>query len=70
LHLKISYLYEKDLEMISEVIIDNKMYVILPKDEFEALQLNSYHKIDKSKLLSIDEAESYSIELITKWAEE
>jgi predicted DNA-binding protein (UPF0251 family) len=56
--------------MISEVIIDDKIYVILPKDEFEALQLNSYHKIDKTKLMSIDEAESCSIELITKWAQE
>lgn len=56
--------------MISEVIIDDKKYVILPKEEFDAMQLSSLLKIDRETLMSIDEAEAYSIELIKKWDQE
>ncbi len=42
--------------MVSEIIIDNKKYVILPKDEFEALTKKQVLKKCKGELLTFDEA--------------
>jgi hypothetical protein len=56
--------------MVSEVIIDDKKYVILPKEEFVALQKADFHKKFKGRLFSIDEARKKSEELILEWAKQ
>lgn len=56
--------------MVSEVTIDDKKYVLLPKDEYESLKIKAEFRPDRDSLLSLDEAESYSLELINKWANE
>jgi hypothetical protein len=56
--------------MVSEVTIDEKKYVILPFEEYKSLKINAAPNINRSKLLTLDEAEAYSIELINKWAKE
>jgi hypothetical protein len=56
--------------MVSEVIIDDKKYVILPKEEFVALQKADFHEKFKGRLFSIDEARKKSEELILEWAKQ
>jgi hypothetical protein len=61
---------KKNKAMVSEVIIDEKKYVILPFEEYKSLKIKAAPHAKRSKLLTIDEAEAYSIELINKWATE
>jgi hypothetical protein len=56
--------------MVSEVIIDEKKYVILPYEEYKSLKVKAAPHVNRKSLLTIDEAEAYSIELINKWANE
>jgi hypothetical protein len=56
--------------MVSEVIIDEKKYVILPKEEYVALQQADFHEKFKGRLFSIDEARKKSEELILEWAKQ
>lgn len=56
--------------MVAEVIIDEKKYVILPFEEFKSLKIKAAPHAERESLLTIDEAESYSIELMKKWANE
>ncbi len=56
--------------MVSSVIIDEKKYVILPYEEYKSLKVKAAPNVNRKSLLSIDEAEDYSIELINKWAKE
>jgi hypothetical protein len=54
--------------MVSEVIIDDKKYVLLPIEEYKSLKVKAAPHSDRDTLLTIDEAEAYSLELINKWA--
>mgnify|MGYP006920777436 CR=1 FL=1 len=56
--------------MVSEVIIDDKKYVILPKEEYVALQKADFHEKFKGRLFSLDEARKKSEELILEWAKQ
>jgi PHD/YefM family antitoxin component YafN of YafNO toxin-antitoxin module len=56
--------------MVYEVIVDDKKYVLLPKEEYESLKIKVELHSDKNSLLSLDEAEAYSLELSNKWAKE
>lgn len=56
--------------MVSEVTIDDKKYVILPKEEYVALQKADFHEKFKGRLFSIDEARKKSEELILEWAKQ
>jgi hypothetical protein len=56
--------------MVSEVIIDDKKYVLMPVEEYNSLKMRAASKSDGNTLLTIDEAEAYSLELINKWAKE
>lgn len=57
--------------MISEVVIDEKKYVILPYEDYKMLKISAIvPHVDRSNLLSIDEAEANSLELINKWSKE
>ncbi len=56
--------------MVSEVIIDDKKYVILPMEEYKSLKIKAAPHVNSLKLLTINQSEDYSIALINKWAEE
>lgn len=50
------------------LVIDNKSYVVLPKESYEALQKKAALKTKPEKVLSIEEARLHSKKLIRKWA--
>jgi len=54
--------------MVSEIIIDNKKYIILPKEEFEALTKKQVLEKYKGELLTFDEAKERTKERMEKWA--
>jgi hypothetical protein len=56
--------------MVSEITIDDKKYVLLPKEEYVALQKADFHEKFKGRLFSIDEARKKSEELILEWAKQ
>jgi hypothetical protein len=56
--------------MVSEVIIDDKKYVIIPKEEYVALQKTDFQEKFKGRLFSIEEARKKSEELILEWAKQ
>lgn len=56
--------------MVTEVIIDHKKYVIIPKEEYLALQKTDFHEKFKGRLFSIEEARKKSEELILEWAKQ
>jgi len=49
-------------------VLDNKSYVILPIESYEALQKKAALKSKPEKLLSVEEARAHSKKLIKKWA--
>lgn len=53
---------------MTQIVIDKKKYVLLPEKEYNALQKKASLKTKPEKLLSVDEARTYSKKLITKWA--
>ncbi|MBK9255361.1 MAG: hypothetical protein IPM42_07735 [Saprospiraceae bacterium] len=53
--------------MVSEIIIDNKKYVILPKDEFEALTKKQVLEKYKGELLTFEEAKERTKARMEKW---
>ncbi|HEY6505186.1 MAG TPA: hypothetical protein VIZ28_14515 [Chitinophagaceae bacterium] len=55
-------------KQMTQITIDKKKYVIIPKKEYEALQKKAALKTKPEKLLSVDEARAYSKKLIHKWA--
>jgi len=52
------------------LVIDNKSYVVLPVENYEALQKKAALKSRPEKVLSIEEARAHSKKLIKKWAGE
>ena len=50
------------------LVIDNKSYVVLPMESYEALQKKAALKTKPEKVLSIEEARVYSKKLIVKRA--
>jgi len=54
--------------MVSEVVIDDKKYVILPKDEYEALTKKRVMEKYDGALLTLEEAKARTLARIEKWA--
>lgn len=54
--------------MVSEVVIDDKKYVILPKDEYEALTKKRVMEKYDGVLLTLEEAKARTLARIEKWA--
>jgi hypothetical protein len=48
------------------LVIDNKSYVVLPMESYEALQKKAALKTKPDKVLSIEEARLHSKKLINK----
>lgn len=50
------------------LVIDNKLYAVVPVKNYEALQKKAALKTRPEKVLSIEEARAHSKNLIKKWA--
>jgi hypothetical protein len=55
---------------MTEILIDQKTYVLIPKKNYEALQKKAAQKTKSEKFLSVEEARKLSKNLIRKWATE
>jgi PHD/YefM family antitoxin component YafN of YafNO toxin-antitoxin module len=55
---------------MTEIVIGKKKYVLIPEQEYKALQKKAALKAKPEKALSINEARAYSKKLIKKWATE
>lgn len=53
---------------MTTLIIDNKSYVVIPAENYEALQKKAALKTKPEKTLSVEEARAHSKKLIKKWA--
>jgi hypothetical protein len=54
--------------MVSEVVIDDKKYVILPIDEYEVLTKKRVMEKYDGALLTLEEAKARTLARIEKWA--
>lgn len=55
---------------MTEIVIDNKKYVLLPKKNFAQLQKKAALKTKPEKILTLEQARAYSKKMIRKWSEE
>lgn len=55
---------------MTHLTIDNKKYVLIPEESYQALQKTAALKNHPEKTFSIDEARAHSKKLIGKWATE
>ncbi len=55
---------------MTELIIDEKKYVLLPKASYDELQKKAALKAKPEKTFTVKEARAYSKQLIRKWAAE
>ncbi|WP_315813979.1 hypothetical protein [Paraflavitalea speifideaquila] len=53
---------------MTQIEIDKKKYALIPLKEYEALQKKAALKAKTEKVLSVEDARSYSKKLIRKWA--
>ena len=53
---------------MNTLVIDDKSYVVLPIESYEALQKKAALKTRPEKVLSIEEARAHSKKMIRKWA--
>lgn len=53
---------------MDEIIIEKKKYVILPKDDYEALRKRAVKKYKPEKGLTVSEARAQTKKLIRQWA--
>ena len=53
---------------MTTLVIDNKSYVVIPAENYEALQKKAALKTKPEKTLSVEEARAHSKKLIKKWA--
>jgi len=55
---------------MNTLILENKSYVVVPAENYQALQKKAALKTRPEKTLSIKEARTHSKKLIRKWAGE
>ena len=55
---------------MTHLTIDNKKYVLIPKETYDELQKNAALKWKPEKTFSVEEARNHSKKLIRKWAQE
>jgi hypothetical protein len=53
---------------MTALVIDNKSYVVVPTENYQALQKKAALKSRPEKLLTIGEARAHTKKLIRKWA--
>ena len=55
---------------MTQIVIEKKKYFLVPERDYIRLQRKAALKTKPEKILSVDEARSYSKKLIKKWAGE
>jgi len=55
---------------MTTLVIENKAYVVVPMENFQALQKKAALKTKPEKTLTLKEARAHSKKLIRKWASE
>lgn len=55
---------------MTTLIIENKSYVVVPTEDYKALQKKAALKTRPEKTLTIKEARAHTKKLIRKWASE
>ena len=58
------------IQVMTEIVIDNKKYYLVPEKEYLTLQRKAALKTKPEKTLSLKEARIHSKQLISKWAKE
>jgi hypothetical protein len=53
---------------MNTLVIENKSYVVIPADSYEALQKKAALKTKPERTLTIKEARTHSKKLIKKWS--
>jgi len=53
---------------MTEIVIDKKKYVLVPEKDYKTLQKKAALKTKPERLLSIENARTYTKKLIRKWA--
>ena len=53
---------------MTEIIIEDKKYILIPEKNYVALQKKAALKSTSEKLFSVEEARAQSKKLIQKWA--
>ena len=55
---------------MTTLVIDNRSYVVVPTEDYKALQKKAALKTKPEKTLTIKEARAHTKKLIRKWASE
>ena len=55
---------------MTQIVIDKKKYVLVPENDYQALQKKAALKTKPEKTFTVEEARTYSKKLIRKWATE
>ncbi len=55
---------------MTEITVNKKKFIILPRKDFEVLQRKAALKVKSEKTLSLPDARVFSKALIRKWAKE
>lgn len=55
---------------MTEIAIDKKKYILVPKKDYKILQKKAALKTKPEKILSVEDARAYSKKLIYEWASE
>ena len=55
---------------MTTLVIENKSYVVVPTEDYQALQKKAALKTKSEKTLTIKEARAHTKKLIRKWANE
>jgi len=63
-------IFEEQIFIMTEIIIDKKKYVLVPAKDYSALQKKAALKSKAEKVFSLKDARSFSKKLIRKWAAE
>lgn len=55
---------------MTELVIDKKKYILIPEENYQALQKKAALKSKSEKTFTLEQAREYSKKMIRKWAAE
>ncbi len=56
--------------MHKEIELDNKKYIIMPKEDYKTILKKASLNIETQKIYSFEEAKRRALSLVRKWAKE
>lgn len=56
--------------MHKEIELDNKKYIIMPKEDYKTILKKASLNIETQKIYSFEEAKKRALSLVRKWAKE